>query len=305
MAPLKQFRVEADGLNLRSEPKLQRDLVRAVLPHGHVVEKLAEAAAPAWWQVQTTFRGAALEGFVASRFLTPAEDFEEPAAVQGLPAVHMKEGRPEIARASKHGLAYPLGEPGRPGRGGATEQERAAQLTDLVEWLDVEDSERYQPESSPRRTFCNIYAYDYCYLAGVYLPRVWWTPKAVERLGRGEAVVPKYGETIEEQSANSLFRWLVEYAPVFGWVSVFDRDELQAAANRGEVVLICAQNKHLDHSGHICPVVPETELQQAVREGGVVTGPLQGQAGGTNFSYGTKVWWTGSQFRQFGFWRHV
>ncbi len=61
-------------------------------------------------------------------------------------------------------------------------------------------------------------------------------------------------------------------------------------------------------SGHIVAVVPETDKEKAKRNGdGLVTAPLQSQAGSVNFRYGTgrPEWWTGEQFADSAFWIHA
>ncbi|MCB1037155.1 MAG: hypothetical protein KDD47_25225 [Acidobacteria bacterium] len=194
-------RVASTALNLRSEPQVRPGNRLAVLPFHQAVEKVAELDG-SWWQVKVELHGAEGEGFVAFRFLEalPAaplpEEGEAPLVAPGiLPPVHLRENRPEITRGDTHGRAFPLGEPGRPGRGSADPGTRAAELSAILDWLDVENSPRYQPTSSS--TYCNIYAHDVCYLAGVYLPRVWWTGGALLRLQAGEDVPVRYGETVE------------------------------------------------------------------------------------------------------------
>ena len=84
--------------------------------------------------------------------------------------------------------------------------ELVAELGAILEWLAPDDVRhtRYQPRD--HATFCNVYAHDYCHLAGVYLPRVWWTAGAIERLAGGERVAPRYAQTVDELRANDLFR---------------------------------------------------------------------------------------------------
>jgi hypothetical protein len=159
----------------------------------------------------------------------------------------------------------------------------------------------------PQTTFCNVYAYDYCTLAGVYLPRVWWTGKALDRIAAGEVVPVKYGETIAEVNANGLYEWLREFGPQFGWRAVDSADEIQRAANSGKVAVICARRVERSKPGHVAVVVPES-LPPCVaqREGPHVRLPLQSQAGSKNFCFspGRNEWWAAAQFDAFGFWVH-
>lgn len=170
---MSNFKVISPGLNLRSEPRVSPDTRLSVLAQGHIVNKISVATTnEKWWLVATSFRGNELKGFVAHRFLAPVSEVIEPPGQNKIVPVHMQENRPEITRNRDGGRAYPLGEPNQPIRQGITASEKAAELTKIIEWLAVEKNKRYKRK--PSATYCNIYAYDYCYLAGVYLPRVWW-----------------------------------------------------------------------------------------------------------------------------------
>ena len=63
------FKVSATSLNLRSEPRVTASNRLAVLPHGQVVAKIAEAPQEGWWQVSTVLNGLSITGFAASQFL--------------------------------------------------------------------------------------------------------------------------------------------------------------------------------------------------------------------------------------------
>ena len=142
----------------------------------------------------------------------------------------------------------------------------------------------------------------------MYLPRVWWTPGAIEQLGKGGKVEPLYEKTIDEQRANDLFRWLGDFGPRFGWRQTGTLTKLQEAVNLGGIGIIVARRKSDGRSGHIVAVVPETNDQKAKRDSdGSVTAPLQSQAGVTNFRYraAPTQWWTGEQFAGSAFWIHA
>lgn len=297
------WKVTATSLNLRSEPRVASANRIAVLPNGHTMEKLGEADAD-WWSVATNLGGGRLEGFVASKHLAEESGAAASQPTFELPPVHLAENKPSITRHTVHGRAFPLGEPDRPSRSGSTPQDRARQLHDIIEYLDVEHNVRYRAGGGA--TFCNIYAYDYCYLSGVYLPRVWWTSKAIAQLATGLEVPVRFGETVRELNANSLHNWLQDFGPEFGWIRVASESELQDAANQGKVAIVCAQRADLNKSGHICAVVLENPPHEALRKNGSVHLPLQSQAGATNFCYscGTSKWWAQSKFRSFGFWLH-
>lgn len=317
-----QFRVAAPALNLRTKPVVNASTRIATLPQGHLVTRLGETNKPDWWTVSTVFQENQLIGVVNHNFLVPASEHQPPAPASAgppvtpaepmapaplegvtIPEIHMPKNNPHGRRNSEQGRAHPLNEPGQPRRFGPTPEANAADLTRIIEWLAVEQSPRYRPGQG--KTFCNIYAYDYCYLANVYLPRVWWKGQAIKTLATGGAVLPEYGVTLSEMNANMIFDWLVDFGPQFGWVRTFDLTDLQIAANQGWVGIICAQRKELNQPGHICAAVPEIASQAAIWSGGKVDSPLQSQAGASNFRYGAQKWWTQSIFREFGFWKHA
>lgn len=289
-----------NGLFLRSAPDKNNNQNKiTVLPMGHPVTKKAQSAVPKWWEVSTTVQGTGVDGFLNSDFLVPDSAFVAPPAVSGIAPAHLHRSAPTTRSGTAH--AYPLNEPGQPTRDpNASAPDKAKKLTEIVNWLDVEKKARYLPNS--KHTYCNIYAYDYCYLAGVYLPRVWWTSSALSKLKDGKTLSPIYGSTVHELNANSLFEWLKEHGPSFGWNRTFDFTAMQNAANSGQVVVICGANKVPNKSGHITAVVPETATQKATRSGASVTRPLQSQAGVSNQKYLTKAWWTLPSFRDWGYW---
>ena len=300
------YTVNATSLNLRSQPKVSPANRLAVLPHGHLVDLVTGAPGDAWWKISTVLDGAALTGFAASQFLTPVAATPPLPASSGITPVHVSENSPSAKRNLTSGRAFPLGEPGRPQRGTGTPAQRAAEQIAIVRYLDVENSARYQPGGGS--TFCNIYACDYCYLNNAYLPRVWWTARAIASLSAGAPVVARYADTVNELNANALYDWLRDFGASFGWTRVGTLDELQQSADQGGLGLICAQRTDLNRSGHIVAVVPQSApLLLAQRAGGVVSLPLQSQAGARNFCFscGTGKWWTGAQFRAFGFWTHA
>jgi hypothetical protein len=288
--------VIATQLNLRSTPGVAANNLIASLPNGQSAEDLDRTNAP-WWKIRTTLHGVVLTGFVHSSFLQAAGAAPVAATAAAITGVHLGE-KPGAKPSSDGARAFAIGDATAPRRGSA---DRADSLAKIIEYLDVERGVRYQPTVTS--TFCNIYAYDYCYLAGVYLPRVWWMDSALVKLARGESVEVRYAVTVHELNANSLFGWLEDFGSQLGWRRVFDLDAMQAHANAGGVGVICAQRKELNRSGHIVAVVPETATQPAARTGGRVVRPLQSQAGRNNFRYtnGPSAWWQGAEFREFGF----
>jgi hypothetical protein len=172
----------------------------------------------------------------------------------------------------------------------ATKLESIGQLIDK---LDVSSSIRYQ--RTEEDTYCNVYAYDYCYFSKVYLPTVWWTENALEKIAKGQEIEAIYEDTVDRIYSSAIHDWFLEWGPNFGWEKISDVNELQKRVNtNGGVGIICAKRKEKGLSGHIVPVVPETDTHKAYRENGVVVYPLQSQAGKTNYNYFSEVkkdWW--------------
>src|SRR3989304_1588596 len=114
--------------------------------------------------------------------------------------------------------AMPLSEPGAPRVTGITAESRCAELLAVIDYLDVEHSARYR--RTPTSTWCNIWAGDVAYLAGVPLPHVYWTPKALAAFKKaGEVPAVKYETTVTELSANALDAWMREHGGAYGRAS--------------------------------------------------------------------------------------
>ncbi len=300
-----RYVVNADNLNFRDAPVAVPRTRIALLDRGQKIEKLGDAPDPSWWRVRVRIGERNVEGYVAHQYLAPESSFHAPAPLTGIAPIHLEENRPTVTRAAT-GAAWrhPLGEANRPRRSADSSAARVSELRAIVDWLRVDDTahRRWQPMSSS--TYCNIYAYDYSYLAGAYLPRVWWTGRALTQLANGVAVSPVPGSSVVEITANELYQWLSDFGSDFGWRRTTSLSELQDAANDGHVGVICARRVDLARSGHIATVVPESSAERARRQGGSVISPLQSQAGSTNIRYGTPLWWAHSRFRAFGFWHH-
>lgn len=305
--------IGATQLNLRSEPRVAPATRMAALAQGTPVAKVADAAEPGWIRVRAVLGGQLAEGFVKTEFLRSIapEDARRVSRATGaaeVRPVNLKEGRSDVTRRGDSGRAFPLGEAGMPRRTASDPATRVRQLVDIVNYLDSEKRThaRYGPKTSA--TFCNIYACDYCYLAKVYLPRVFWTPSALQRLRDGEDVAVRYDDTVRELNANALHDWLQDFGPGFDWIRVMNLDVLQAAANAGEVCLIAAKRRDTNRSGHIVAVVAEQPALQAARSAsGEVLRAVESQAGVTNHRFFVKptAWWRDERFQSFGFWRHA
>ena len=317
-APMK-VRVTEGMLRLRSEPAISEPPQKNVighLPDGHIVRVLSNAAKNGFVEVETSLLGALLHGYASKKFLEPTDAAasiplvtpQAPNPTTGITAVYASPKPGVIVKRRGIANALSLNEPNQPGRGGATAEALRQEMAAIVEWLDTENPAylRYQPRDG--LTFCNIYAHDFCHLAGVYLPRVWWTSKALVELAKGNPVEPRLGATISEVVANELFAWLRDFGPTFGWRSTGTLTKLQTEVDQGAVGVIVARCKESNRPGHITVVVPETADWSAKRNtAGEVVAPLQSQAGATNFRFctGKTDWWRGEQFAEFSFWLHA
>jgi hypothetical protein len=302
--------VTAPELFLRHVPSTQGNVPILRMHEGQLVRVLGPAAPP-FLRVRVSIQGNDVIGYASGRFLAPAGargpapaptpmpanapvPSPVPATVFTPPAVHFREGDPQSRRASTARRAQPLGEPGQPQRDAAAPAaQRVAQIQAIIDWLDVANSARYA--ATPLATFCNVYAADFCYLAGVYLPRTWWKEASLLRMAAGApAPAALYDDTVRELRADDLLAWLQTHGSGFGWRQVFDCTALQQAANGGGVGLICADRATEGRPGHIVAVVPETASVSAKRDAdGFVTLPVQSQAGAFNSPrfVGAQAWW--------------
>jgi len=309
---------QSGSLRVRSEPKISNPPTANVvgqLPSGQRVRAVTGNPVGKFLEIETSLNGANIRGFASTDFLQPAPMVHaipvvQPQAVPpaaGIVAVFAPAAPGAITKRTAPADAHSLNEPDMPGRNGTTPAELCAELAAIIDFLAVDKPsfKRYQPRDG--LTFCNIYAHDYCHLAGVYLPRVWWTPGAIERITRGQTVQPQINQTIDEQRANDLFRWLRDFGPRFGWRQTGTPTKLQTEVNQGAIGIIVARRKEDGRAGHIVAVVPETEDEHAKRNGaGDVVQPLQSQAGTRNFRYGALPgqWWLGAEFAESAFWLH-
>lgn len=201
---------------------------------------------------------------------------------------------------------HPLSDTGIPYRDMTSPETKRESIRQLIDKLDVKHSLRYQ--RTIEDTYCNVYAYDFCYFSGVYLPTVWWTAESLEKVLAGEEVIPVFDETVARIYSSAIHDWLIEWGPSFGWKQMTDLDEIQQKVNEnGGVGIICAKRKIKGLSGHIVPIVPETSFKKAYRENGVVKYPLQSQAGKLNYNYFAKArkdWWNHERYSSHVFFYH-
>jgi hypothetical protein len=176
----------------------------------------------------------------------------------------------------------------------------------LIDKLDVETNIRYQ--RTVEDTYCNVYSYDYCYFSKVYLPTVWWTDEALEKIMQGQEIEAIFEQTVDRIYSSAIHDWFLQWGASFGWKRMFTADEIQNKVNtNGGIGIICAKRKEKGLSGHIVPVVPETDLHKAYRENGIVVYPLQSQAGKVNYNYFSedrKDWWNDELYSSYVFYYH-
>ena len=176
----------------------------------------------------------------------------------------------------------------------------------LIDKLDVETNIRYQRTTED--TYCNVYSYDYCYFSKVYLPTVWWTDESLKKVLQGQEVEAVFEQTVDRIYSSALVDWFLEWGASFGWERMHTVDEIQNKVNtNGGIGIICAKRREKGLSGHIVPVVPETDIHKAYRENGVVVYPLQSQAGKLNYNYFSEVrkdWWNDELYSSYVLYYH-
>lgn len=298
-----KFHVDPDKaiqLNLRTG--LKPATIIAVLPAETNVTKISEHPSDLiWWEVDAELNGDNVQGYVHSNYLKEGHVEDISPVLKGkYPEAHLKKNGK--SRAMDGGRAFPLDETSMPAR----TNKAASELVKIINYLEPDKTSHKRYVATGGKTFCNIYVYDYACRCEVYLPRVWWKDKALIAISQGQHVDVKYGKTVREMNANMIHDWFIDYGQIFGWKRLFSPSKLQSAANSGKVAIIVAKRTNLSRSGHIVSVVPEHGSIDAGKKAGIVTRPVQSQAGSTNFTAkpSSKVWWDDTRFQSFGFWVH-
>jgi hypothetical protein len=201
---------------------------------------------------------------------------------------------------------HPLYDESIPYRDMTNASTKKESIRQLIEKLDVTKSLRYQ--RTIEDTYCNVYSYDFCYFSNVYLPTVWWTEESLEKILNGQEVIPVLEDTVETIYSSAIHDWFLKWGASFGWKRMTNLDEIQQKVNEeGGIGMICAKRKIKGLSGHIVPIVPETNGKKAYRENGVVVYPLQSQAGKLNYNYFSKArkdWWNHERYSSHVFYYH-
>lgn len=185
----------------------------------------------------------------------------------------------------------------------------------IVSFLDVENPKSLRYFPTLHSTYCNIYAYDFCYLRGVYIPRVWWINHGIaqdvinERYAHSKHSfsAPKavYGKTIREMTANSIHLWLEDYGmEYFGWERVATPEELQERADDLDVCLITAIRENRRKSGHVSVVIPRGLFPGTSDPGAMYDFPIESYAGRENRMaiLNSNLWWEAETYEDYGFW---
>lgn len=176
----------------------------------------------------------------------------------------------------------------------------------LIDKLDVETNVRYQ--RTEEDTYCNVYSYDYCHFSKVYLPTVWWTDESLEKIKLGQEVEAVFEQTVDRIYSSAIHDWFLQWGVSFGWERMHSAEEIQNKVNaNGGIGIICAKRREKGLSGHIVPVVPETDTHKAYRENGIVVYPLQSQAGKLNYNYFSEVrkdWWNDELYSSYVLYYH-
>jgi hypothetical protein len=200
----------------------------------------------------------------------------------------------------------PIGDSTIPFRDLTDTASKKESIHELIAKLNVEGNLRYQ--RTVEDTYCNVYSYDYCYFSKVYLPTVWWTDESLKKIMQGQEVEAIFEETVDRIYSSAIHDWFLEWGASFGWERIHTADEIQKKVNtNGGIGIICAKRKEKGLSGHIVPVVPETDLHKAYRENGVVLYPLQSQAGKLNYNYFSEVrkdWWNDELYSSYVLYYH-
>jgi hypothetical protein len=297
------------ALNLRSQPQKVTGNVLGVMPIDTVVEEVNPNLESGFRLVKTILSNNPVQGYASQKFLQPTT-LQLSSGIQPLPIpmANLSPGN-KIVGLNDTTRIYPLNIPQAEtfknnGLNRVTDAEQRRQrIKDVINFLNVENSQRYAPNSTS--TYCNIYAYDISYCLGTYLPRVWWTSDAIVEMQNGTQVPVQYDKTVTEFTANRIADWFEKFGSLFGWQRLFDLTAFQNEVNNGQLGILVAQRVNMNNPGHIVAVVPETEAFKAKRNNaGTVAVPLQSQAGRINKKYTAgNLWWEDkTRFKKFGFW---
>jgi len=176
------------------------------------------------------------------------------------------------------------------------EGDRVDMIYRIIDLLNVETCSRYQPTET--LSYCNVYAHDFAYCLGAYIPRVWWDEESISKILSGEVIDIKYANTVFELNCNSLSNWFNNYGIYFNWVKVIDPYETSKIISSGSFGVVIAKRKDLSKSGHISVIIPHTGTTGSEKEKII----FQSQAGVVNKRRFTDIWWVDEKFSTVDFW---
>ena len=283
-----KYRVATSSVNLRDFPSAdENSKILIKIPFRHTLQ-LLEKTTTDWWKVRLFNTNK--EGFALSKDIESVD--EVTADVLDIEVPNFEHGQKGTLH-NKLETYKPLADPTIPYRDLTSAATKRSSINAIIEKLNVEESFRFQKDDLD--TYCNIYTFDFCFFAQVYIPRLRWTDKAIVALQKGNEVPLIFEDTIRPFYSNYIYDWFEQSSGVFGWEKIYDVDTLQTKVNEnGGVGIVCAKRFILNKSGHVVVVVPETETHKAHRVGGKVIYPLQSQAGMNNYNYFSEIrgaWW--------------
>jgi hypothetical protein len=281
-----RYRVVASLMSLRDFPASNSNVI-AQIPFMHTL-KLIEKLDADWLKVRLL--NTSIEGYALSSDLELIDETTQKISEIEIPNFELGV---KASLDSKEETYKPIPDPTIPYRDLTSPDTKRSSIEKLIHKLNVSENFRYQKDEAD--TYCNVYAFDFCFFARVYVPRLRWTDLAIEQLEKGQEVPLVFDETVKALYSNYCYDWFVASSEKFGWKRIHDADELQLKVNEnGGVGVLIAKRFIIHKSGHIVVVVPETETEKAFRVDGKVVYPLQSQAGLNNYNYfseNRKDWW--------------
>ena len=256
-----KYIVTASSLNLRATPNGR---IVGILQKNEIVE-FTELSDSIWYNVKTKDN---VFGFVSSKYLKKIQTNTKGMLRFGVDKVNMNGSalRTNSANASVLSESIP----------------KTKNLFDIVTFLDVENDTHKRYLAKRSSTYCNIYAHDFAYCVGAYLPRVWWNGN----FKKGSLVTPTYAVNLFEMNANSLTDWLKSEGKDFGWDLSVNEKALQLKVNEGGYFGVISA-KDSDGIGHITVVLPTLNVTDK---------PLQSQAGRYNQYLFKSDWFKHNKF---------
>lgn len=180
-----------------------------------------------------------------------------------------------VTRSQTTTRCYTLSEEGMPKGDGL-----ATSLLDIVKYLDPKNSPRYGRSAH----FTHLFAADVCYLAGAYLPILWY-----QNTDKPEGVKI-------QMNSLAIWEWYKDFGFVFGWHEVPDFKIAQEYADIGHIVTIIALPKSISGRGQMSIILPSIHKYELCKNSFSKDAPPQSR-GGHEFLQ-TK-WYKGPKYSDF------